>query len=79
MAASINNVLEFLARLRAAKIQYRLNSFRRDAIAVEVAVPGERWEIEFMDDGSIEIERFVSDGTIHDESALDELFARFPD
>jgi hypothetical protein len=29
---------------------------------MSVAVPGERWEIEFFDDGRIELERFVSQG-----------------
>jgi hypothetical protein len=42
---------------------------------VTVAVPGERWEIEFLDDGSVEVERFVSAGTIEDARALDDLFA----
>jgi hypothetical protein len=37
---------------------------------ITVAVPGERWEIEFLDDGSIEIERFISNGKIFGERAL---------
>lgn len=31
---------------------------------VMVATPGVRWEIEFMDDGSVEVERFRSTGKI---------------
>ena len=31
---------------------------------VLVAVPGERWEIEFFEDGAIEIERFGSSAGI---------------
>ena len=27
---------------------------------IEVAVPGQRWEIEFMEDGTIDIEKFIS-------------------
>ena len=41
-----------------------------------------RWEIDFVDYGDevqVEIERFVSDGHIDDEAALDELFAHFSD
>jgi hypothetical protein len=38
-------------------------------------VPGERWEIEFLTDGAIEVERFVSRGEIEDSAALNELFA----
>ena len=41
---------------------------------VNVAVPGERWEIEFSDDGRIEIEIFKnSSGVLCDESLLDKL------
>jgi hypothetical protein len=36
-------------------------------------VPGQRWEIEFMRDGSIEIERFISSGEISGEELLPEL------
>ena len=46
---------------------------------LQVAVPGERWEIELMKSGELEIEKFKTDGTIHDESALTELFERFTD
>jgi hypothetical protein len=46
---------------------------------VIVAVPGERWEIEFFEDDHVEVERFVSSGTIEDESALDDLFTKHGD
>lgn len=69
-------LLSFLDELRAAKIHYRLDQFRDDAIMVEVAVPGERWEVEFLDDGSVEVEVFRSDGSIHDNAALDDLIRR---
>ena len=73
------NLAAFLARLRAAKIFHRLRDTRDDAISVDVAVPGERWEIDFLQDGSVEVEVFHSDGTLHDEAKLDELFERFAD
>lgn len=72
-------MLGFLNALRDGKIYYRLSQHRDDAIMVEVAVPGERWEVEFLEDGSVEAEVFRSDGTIHDESALDELLRRHSD
>jgi len=46
---------------------------------VEVAVPGERWEIEFMRDGSIEIEKYLSNGKIYSEQELEVLFEMFAD
>jgi hypothetical protein len=75
-------LLAFLRRLEQAKIWYRLNQIRDDALMVEIHVPGERWEVELVDYGDEvhwEIERFVSDGKIDDETALDELFAKFSD
>jgi hypothetical protein len=44
---------------------------------LDVTVPGERWEIDLLRDGSIEIEVCKSDGTIHGEPRLEELFRRF--
>jgi hypothetical protein len=72
-------LLSFLDELRRAKIHYRLDQHRDDAIMVEVAVPGERWEVDFLDDGSVEAEVFRSDGTIHDSSTLDDLLRRHSD
>lgn len=73
------NLLSFLNDLRAAKIHYRLGHARDEAILVEVAVPGERWEIEFFENGDIEAEIFKSDGTIHDASVLNKLLAKYSD
>jgi hypothetical protein len=66
-------LLGFLDRLDAAGIGYRLNHVR-DSLMVEVAMPGERWEVEFFEDGHVEVERFRSGGEIEGESALDGLF-----
>jgi hypothetical protein len=44
-----------------------------------VAVPGERWEIEYLEDGTMEIEVFRSDGELKGPEALDGLFSRFSD
>jgi len=46
---------------------------------VLVTVPGERWEVEFLADGSVEVERFTSDGEIYGEDTLGELFAKYAD
>jgi hypothetical protein len=79
MITKNTRLLSFLNELRRGKIHYRLDQHRDDAIMVEVAVPGERWELEFLDDGSVEAEVFRSDGTIHDSSALDDLLRRHSD
>jgi hypothetical protein len=75
----LSQLLDFLARLEAASIHYTLDKVRPDAILVSVAVAGQRWEVEFMVEGTVEIEKFMSDGTIHGEEALGELFDKFSD
>jgi hypothetical protein len=67
----------FLNQLNRENIHYTLASHRDDAIMVLVAVPGERWEIEFFGDGSVEVERFISNGEIYGEETLHELFTRY--
>ncbi|MFT8322857.1 MAG: hypothetical protein ABF649_18470 [Bacillus sp. (in: firmicutes)] len=46
---------------------------------VEVSVPGQRWEIEFMEDNTVEIEKFISNGDFYDGKELESLFKEFSD
>ena len=79
MITQNTRLLSFLNELRKGKIHYRLDQHRDDAIMVEVAVPGERWEVKILNDGAVEAELFRSDGTIHDASALDDLIRKHSD
>jgi hypothetical protein len=82
MKDAFREMLALLNRLREAKIAFGLRQSRDEAIMIYVNVPGQRWEVEFVDYGDevhVEIERFVSNGHIDDESALEELFAKFSD
>ena len=77
---TLHELNEFLEKLEAHKIYYRLNKVRDGAIMVEVSIPGQRWEIEFNtygENGSVmvEIEKFVSDGIIRGSGELEKLFA----
>ena len=76
--ASLSKVLAFLDRLEEVKIPYTL-AHVRETIMIKITVPGERWEVEFFEDGEVEIERFISTGAIEDEEALDQLFADHSD
>lgn len=67
----------FLTQLEQHKIHYTLAHHRDEAIMVMTATPGERWEIEFFNDGSVEIERFTSCNGIEGEAVLNELFAAY--
>ncbi len=74
----MQKLLDFLAELEQRKIHYKLDSVR-DAIMVEIAVPGQRWEAEFFADGRVEVEIFKSEGDIREDEALTELFEIFSD
>ena len=69
----------FLQHLEHAHIHYTLASHREDAIMVLVTVPGERWEVEFLGDGTVEVERFISDGEIYGEETIHALLSRYAD
>jgi hypothetical protein len=75
---TFGKLLGFLKQLDDHHLWYRLEHVR-DAVMVMVTVPGERWEIEFFDDGQIEVERFRSSGDIVGEEALDTLIADYGD
>jgi len=70
----VSSLLGFLERLDQHRIHYRLEHNRPESILVDIAVPGERWEVEFMENGDIEVERFVSDGSICGDEQLESLF-----
>jgi hypothetical protein len=74
----MNALMGFLNDLEKNKMYFRLNKVR-DSIMVEVAVPGERWEVEFFEDEHIEIEKFTSDGMIYSGSEVPRLFEIFSD
>ncbi|WP_420128515.1 hypothetical protein [Longimicrobium sp.] len=73
-ANPLQALLDFLLALETRKIFYRLSRPRGEALMVEVAMPGERWEVEFFADGRVETERFVTEGVVwSDPALLDEL------
>lgn len=71
--------LEFRQRLNAAGIHHRVIDIRDESLAIEVVVPGQHWEVEFMENGGVEVERFISNGEISDVSVLEDLFRDFAD
>ena len=74
-----NQFIFFLQKLEGQEISYSLAHHRDEAVMVTVAVPGERWEIEFLSDGTVEVEKFISNGEILGESALSELLSQYRD
>jgi hypothetical protein len=77
--ATLADLVDFLSRLKAAKIHYTLADSTDGAVMVDVAVPGERWEIEFHRDGRTSVEVFASAGGVQGSERLSELFRRSSD
>lgn len=75
----LKELINFLNTLEEKNIFYRLNKVRNEGILVEVAVPGQRWEIEFMEDGNVDIEKFISDGDFYDVKEIESLLKDFSD
>ena len=72
---SFQHLLAILEELDNKGIYYRLNNVNteNDTILIEMAIPGERWEIEIDIQNTVSIEKYVSDGLVYDESELRKL------
>jgi hypothetical protein len=74
--AVFERFLNFLNRLDEADIFYVLGHTRPDSVMVTVVLPGWHWEVEFMADGSVEVERYESVAGIQgDPQLLEGLFS----
>lgn len=76
---SFAKLLSFLNRLDQVKIAYSLGHNRAETIMVIIDVPGQRWEIEFFEDGTVEVEKFISTGVTGNGENIEELFSKFAD
>ncbi len=72
----LSKLTEFLDRLDDADIHYTISSTKEGTISIGLTVPGEYWEVDFMQDGDVEVEVFESTGDIRDFTATDELFKK---
>lgn len=75
----MKKLIDFLNELEKRKIFYKIEKNSNDSIMINVAVPGQRWEVEFMNEGNIQIEKFISDGSIFEAEEIDTLFRDFSD
>jgi hypothetical protein len=73
MDTPFEKLLDIINHFEEANIWYTLLHMRPEAIMILTAAPGERWEIEVLDDGSVDVEIFRSDGSIQDEQVLDDF------
>lgn len=72
----MDKLISFLNWLEEQQIHYRLSKIR-EIILVEIALPGQRWEIEFFADGEILIEKFQSTAQLQSLTELDVLMQEF--
>ena len=74
---SLSKVLDLLDRLEKNRIFYELHKYSHRMLMVSISVPGERWEVEFGEEGEMAVERFVSVEGVGGHERLTELFTRF--
>ena len=67
-------------RLSAADITYAPAAYRDDAMSLLVNEPGHYWEIDVLEDGSVDIEVYISQGLSEDPMGdIDRLIQRNSD
>lgn len=73
---ALSQVADLCRELDRRHIKYQLLIVRGEALMISVAIPGERWELEFFADGHVELERFVSQGVVEESDAHALLLSR---
>lgn len=74
MPNALQKCIDFVNRLGEHGIHYRLSHTSPFTIMVEIAIPGERWEVEFFANGDVWVETFITTVDIYGEEKLGELF-----
>ena len=64
---------ELVKRLDKLRVPYDIKHVREGSLLIVVATPGKRWEVEVMEDGSLEVEIFISSG-VRSTKDLAELY-----
>jgi hypothetical protein len=68
--AQVKRLREIERLLADATIHHIRKDYRQDAISLFATVPGQRWEIDVLEDGEVEWECFKSEGELGDERSL---------
>jgi hypothetical protein len=70
-AAFVEQLFAACLALQERGLRYDLDVARPEAVMLRLVLPGEYWEIEFFADGTIERERFVSQGVEECPTAIE--------
>ncbi len=75
MKNPFDKMMEIIAFLEENHVYYRISkvSDANNSIMIDLAIPGERWEIDIQDNGQVSIDKFIYDMNYYDETALEEL------
>lgn len=76
---ALKKLLALADQLKAAGIHHEVTRYREDGVSIIANVPGERWEIDVLDDGEVVVEVYKSQGGCRGEDALAELLNRNSD
>jgi hypothetical protein len=70
-------LMSIIRALVEAQIHYVVAHYRYDAVSIQATVPGERWEIDVLEDGEVDFERLVRAGGVTSETEMNQFIARF--
>ncbi len=70
-------LMAIIRALEAAQIHFVLSYNRDEAVSIHATVPGERWEIDVLESGDVDFERFVSTDGVTGEAEMNDFIARF--
>ncbi len=70
-------LMGIIRALEAAQIHFVLSYHRYGAVSILATVPGERWEIDVLEIGDVEFERFVTVGGVAGEVEMTRAIAGF--
>ena len=68
--APFAKLMRIIRDLEAAKIYFRVDYHSDGKVTIAAVVPGERWEIDVLEDGEVDFERFVTTGGVVGEDEM---------
>ena len=76
-AAPFAKLMEIIRALEAAQIHFTVAYHRYDGVSINATVPGERWEIDVLEEGDVDFERFVTSGGVKGETEMKQFITKF--
>ncbi len=71
----LEKVQSISRKLKDAGIWHEVRAHRQDGLSIVARVPQAYWEIDVLDDGSVDVEEFRSNGLSGSSDQIDRLLA----